>query len=125
LVAEIRHAGANVVLVGQAQRGPAAGDGPSGLMVVRGLNDIYRDLATNEGVSFVDAGATVETVDGEFTITLPCTEGEVRCGPGGRNPVRSDDGVHLCPGRSPSPCSVYASGAFRFARAIATAVAAR
>lgn len=125
LVTEIRRAGAEVLLVGQPERGPAASDGASGRIAVSGLNDIYEDLATNEGVSFVDAGATVETADGAFTTTLPCAPGEAQCGPDGRNAVRSEDGVHLCPVRSPSPCAVYASGAFRFARAIAAAIIAR
>jgi len=72
-------------------------------------------------VAFVDAGAAVETPDGSFAATLPCLPGEAECGPDGTNPVRNDDGVHLCPGAS-GPCPVYSSGAFRFASAIAAAI---
>ncbi|MEQ1786121.1 MAG: hypothetical protein ABL966_03640, partial [Acidimicrobiales bacterium] len=57
-----------------------------------------------------------------FALALPCLPGEVECGTTGRNAVRSDDGVHLCPGTAPTPCPVYSSGAYRFAEAIAAAL---
>jgi lysophospholipase L1-like esterase len=122
LVEQVRSAGATVLLVGQPQRGPIAleegGDDP----IVAGLNEVYAELAQAEGVSFVDAGAALEGDDGSFAAELPCLPEEPECGPDGVNPVRSDDGVHLCPGPSHDPCPVYSSGAFRFARAIAEAL---
>jgi hypothetical protein len=122
LVRQVRSAGATVLLVGQPQRGPATlGDGRADL-VVAGLHDVYAELAQAEGVAFVDAGAALESEDGSFAAELRCLTEEPECGPDGSNPVRSDDGVHLCPGPSRSPCPVYSSGAFRFARAIAEAL---
>jgi len=118
LVERVRESGAPVVLVGQPERGPGA----DGADEVAGINDIYRALARDDGVSFVDAGAAVETPDGGYAADLPCLPGEDECGPNGRNAVRSDDGVHLCPGASRAPCPVYSSGAFRFAGAIAEAI---
>lgn len=121
MVDQIRATGALVVLVGQPQRGPAV-DPVDADVEVAGINEIYTALAEEDGVAFVDAGATVEAPDGAFAATLPCLPGEAECGPDGTNPVRNDDGVHLCPGTARSPCPVYSSGAFRFARAIAAAV---
>jgi hypothetical protein len=121
LVDALRARGAEVLLVGQPARGPVAGDAE----VVDGLNDVYRRLAEDDGVSYVDAGAALETQDGRFTLDLPCLPEEQACGPDGRNGVRHADGVHLChvPGRS--PCPEYSSGAFRFAAAIAAAIETR
>ena len=124
LVRQVRSAGATVLLVGQPQRGPAALGEAQTDLVVTGLDEVYADLAQAEGVGFVDAGASLEREDGSFAAELPCLSEEPECGPDGRNPVRSDDGVHLCPGPSRSPCPVYSSGAFRFARAIAEALEA-
>jgi hypothetical protein len=122
LVAEIRSTGANVVLVGQPQRGPAATAGTEAALEVEGINAMYAALARTDGVSFVDAGAAVETPEGDFATTLPCLPGEVECGLLGDNVVRNDDGVHLCQGASPDPCAKYSSGAYRFAAAIASAL---
>ena len=121
LVDGIRGLGARVLLVGQPERGPGAPDAD----IVDAINQIYESLATEQAVGFVDAGAAIETPDGAFAADLPCLPGEAECGPGDRNPIRHPDGVHLCPvdprdGR----CPVYASGAFRFAGAIADAIAA-
>lgn len=124
LVAEIQAKGSQVVLVGQPPRGPAASNGTVGDLEVAGINAIYTELAGTSGVSFVDAGAALEAPDGTFAANLPCRPDEDECGPAGRNAVRSDDGVHLCPVVGPAPCPVYSSGAFRFADAIADAVEA-
>lgn len=122
LVAGIRSTGARVVLVGQPQRGPAATAGTEAAMEVEGINEMYAALAQADGVSFVDAGAAVETRDGDYATSLPCLPGEVQCGILGDNVVRNDDGVHLCHGAAPDPCAEYSSGAYRFAAAIAGAL---
>ena len=119
LVDRARDQGAWVILVGQ----PARGNDPLGASEVEGLNAMYRELASEAYVAFVDAGATVENADGSVAASLPCASGEVLCDPSGWNPVRNNDGVHLCPGANVNPCPVYSSGAWRFANAIAAAVA--
>ena len=98
----------------------------------RRLNDLYT-MATLLGSSeYVDAGAAV--LDrGKWTETLlclpnePCTSTDVHGAP--VNVVRAPDGMHFCPtapvavnGVTPL-CPVWSSGAFRFASAMATAVA--
>ncbi len=118
LVSEARTAGAAVVLVGQPVEAPTVADHDK----VEAVNDIYRDLTDEPYVTFVDAGATVEAPDGSFARSLPCVAYEPKCAKSGSNVVRSDDGRHFCPGKYLDPCPVYASGAFRFAFAIATAV---
>jgi hypothetical protein len=70
-------------------------------------------------VSFVDAGRAVETPDGQFTDRLPCTPYDTDCAADGTTVVRGD-GVHFCPIVGENPCSVWSSGAFRFALAIAS-----
>ena len=119
LVDGARSAGAHVLLVGQPVRGePLPPDN-----IVDELNANYSDLANQDGVAFVDAGAAVESPDGSFAHALPCLEGEAECDVSGSNVVRSDDGLHFCPGAPPAgPCPGYASGAFRFAKAIADAI---
>ena len=123
LVGQIRDRGASVVLVLQPPRGPARG--AQAAREVAGINAIYTDLASADEVTLANAGAAVSTPDGRFTITLPCLPHEAACGPDGTNAVRSEDGVHLCPGTGPRPCEGYASGAYRFAHAIADAIKAR
>ena len=94
------------------------------------LDDIYRQLAQANPltVTYVDAGASVETATGGFTWTLPCISIEPSCGPDGTNVVRSPDGIHFCPDGTPAtrgvtgPCDEYSSGAFRFALAMVNAV---
>ena len=118
MVKGLRAAGAEVLLVGQPERGPGAG----GVEEVRGINAIYERLAEQDGVSLVDAGAALETEQGAYAAELPCAPDEPECGPSGRNAVRNPDGVHLCPSTSRGTCDVYSSGAFRFAGAIADAI---
>ena len=115
-----REAGARALLVGQPVHEDAAST-----EIVDGLNDIYTALSeSTKNVRFVDAGAAVENPDGTFAHSLPCLPGEAACDPSGNNIVRSDDGLHFCPGSPPAgPCPEYSSGAFRFASAIAAAVA--
>jgi len=94
------------------------------------LNDIYRQLAqaSPHTVTYVDAGASVETATGSFTWALPCISIEPSCGRDGTNVVRSPDGIHFCPDGIPAArgvtasCSEYSSGAFRFALAMMNAV---
>lgn len=119
LVAQVRATGARVLLVGQPARGDANADIA---LEIDGINETMRTLAEQGSVSFVDAGATVEDVHGRFAVSLPCLPGEEACGPDGTNVVRSNDGVHFCPGVGRPPCPEYSSGAFRFATAIADAV---
>ena len=94
------------------------------------LDDIYRQLAQANplAVTYVDAGAAVETNAGGFTWTLPCMSIEPSCGPSGTNVVRSPDGIHFCPDGTPAalgvtgPCDEYSPGAFRFAFSVVSAV---
>ncbi len=94
------------------------------------LDDIYQQLARANPltVTYVDAGASVESPNGAFTWQLPCMGIEPSCGPNGTNIVRSPDGVHFCPDGAPAkvgvtgPCDVYSPGAFRFALAVVQAV---
>jgi hypothetical protein len=94
------------------------------------LDDIYQALAQADplAVTYVNAGAAVESPSGEFTWQLPCLSMEPSCGPKGMNIVRSPDGTHFCPDGSPAtlgvtgPCDEYSPGAFRFAMAIVSAV---
>jgi hypothetical protein len=94
------------------------------------LDGIYRQLAQSNplAVTYVDAGAAVESRSGGFTWQLPCMRMEPSCGANGTNVVRSPDGIHFCPDGSPAtvgvtgPCDEYSSGAFRFAIAIVSAV---
>jgi hypothetical protein len=94
------------------------------------LDSIYRQLALADPltVTYVNAGAAVETVTGHFARTLPCMSIEPTCGSDHTNIVRSPDGIHFCPDGIPAtrgvtgPCDEYSSGAFRFALAIARVV---
>jgi hypothetical protein len=121
MVDKVRASGARVVLVGQPARGFVAAEG-AGQQEVDGINAISTELAESDHVSMVDAGAAVEAPEGAFTRTLPCLPDEAECGPGEVNVVRSDDGVHFCPGTAQHPCPIYSSGAHRFAHAIAEAL---
>lgn len=118
LIAQAQSAGARVLLVGQPKRGdPVRPD-----ELETGLAALYNELATDD-VAFVDAGAAVENPDGTFAHELPCLPGELECDASGSNVVRSDDGVHFCPGITPmGECPAWSSGAFRFATAIADAI---
>jgi hypothetical protein len=119
LISKAETVGARVLLVGQ----PAHAESVGGSEVVDGINQAYVEFADIENLEFVDAGAAVENLDGTFAQSLPCLANEQECDSSGSNPVRSDDGVHFCPGDPPpGPCGDYASGAFRFASAIAAAL---
>jgi hypothetical protein len=94
------------------------------------LDDIYRQLAEANplAVTYVDAGAAVESPSGAFTWALPCLSIEPSCGANGTDVVRSPDGIHFCPDGTPSTrgvtgaCDEYSPGAFRFALAIVSAM---
>jgi hypothetical protein len=115
----LRAAGAEVYLVGIPY------DNNTSLNPnVANLNQLYASLAAaNTGVNYVDAGQAV-MLDGAFTWTLPCLPGEPCTGPSGTNVVRGPDGSHFCPSGSDTivgyfaECTVYSSGAFRFASAM-------
>jgi hypothetical protein len=101
------------------------------------LNMQYEEIAAADPahVTYVDAGVAVELPGHRFTDTLPCLEHESCTGPvvdGVRsNVVRSADGVHFCPTAEGNDsgviggCSVYSSGAYRYARAMFEALAAK
>jgi hypothetical protein len=94
------------------------------------LNRQYAQMALSDPlhVTYVDAGAAVETAGGAYTQTLPCLPLEPCLGPvvsGVRsNIVRAPDGAHFCPVKSTdragviAVCPTYSSGAFRFALAM-------
>lgn len=97
-------------------------------------NDLNRRIAAlaasaGRDVTYVDAGRAVEGRGGAYTAVLPCLFFEQCTGPvvaGVRDDVvRSPDGVHFCPGQTGNAvgqvggCTVYSSGAFRFAAAMA------
>jgi hypothetical protein len=94
------------------------------------LDDIYQELAQADplAVTYVDAGAAVESPSSAFTWQLPCINIEPSCGPNGANVVRSPDGIHFCPDGTPAthgvtgPCDEYSPGAFRFALSIVSAI---
>jgi hypothetical protein len=98
------------------------------------FNEMYREVAAaHASARYVDAGAAVLD-HGRFTMTLPCLAGEPCTGgtdSQGRavNVVRAQDGHHFCPSQEPArpgqvlACPVWSSGAYRFALAIAQAVA--
>jgi hypothetical protein len=116
LIDKARRVGARVVLVGQPLRA-ASFDAD---VEVNGINEVYQDYAAMfPYVSFVDAGRAVETADGQFTDRLPCTPYDTDCAADGTTVVRGD-GVHFCPIVGENPCSVWSSGAFRFALVIAS-----
>ena len=91
-----------------------------------GMTDLHRVWrAAAEGnprVTVVPAGRTV-TRDGQFTLTMPCQEGEA-CETGGVVTVRNPDGVHFCPvtNQPVIGCPVPSPGAERFGTAIGQAV---
>ena len=117
LIDKARRVGARVVLVGQPLR-DATFDAD---VEVNGINEVYRQFAVAYPfVSFIDAGRAVELPDGRFTDRLPCTSYDVDCADDGMTVVRGD-GVHFCPIEGENPCSVWSSGAFRFALVIASA----
>jgi hypothetical protein len=101
------------------------------------LNMQYEELAANDpaNVTYVDAGTAVELPGHKYTDTLPCLEGESCTGPvidGVRsNVVRSPDGAHFCPTKTANDagviggCTVYSSGAYRYAKAMVDALKAK
>lgn len=93
---------------------------------------LYEALDVIPSVTFVDAGAAVLD-DGRWTATLPCLPGEPCTGgvdESGRavNQVRAPDGLHFCPDGPDAvrgvteKCTVWSSGAARFAEAMAAPV---
>ena len=99
------------------------------------LHTLYAALARSTPYGrYIDAGASV-LAGGRWTATLPCLPTEPCMG--GRdatgtrvNVVRAPDGVHFCPSALPAvrgvtaPCSVWASGSWRFGNAMAAPVIA-
>jgi hypothetical protein len=101
------------------------------------LNQQYAGIARTDPlhVTYVDAGTSVESPEGNYAQTLPCLQAEPCLGPrldGVRsNVVRAPDGVHFCPVEKAAaagiigPCPVYSSGAYRYALAMVGALSAR
>jgi hypothetical protein len=101
------------------------------------LNMQYEEIAAADPahVTYVDAGVAIELRGHRYTDTLPCLEHEACTGPvvdGVRsNVVRSTDGVHFCPAEEGNVsgviggCSVYSSGAYRYAKAMFEPLAAK
>jgi hypothetical protein len=122
-VAQLRARDVRVFLVGS----PVARSAAS----ITAINAEFQRIAqrweaTGGGVSYVDAGAAVLAPDGSYTPTLPCLPDETAamgCN-GGQIAVRSPDGLHFCPSSTggTEPCPAYASGARRFADAMAAPV---
>jgi hypothetical protein len=98
------------------------------------LNRQYAQIADDDPqhVTYVDAGTAVEGPGHTFVQTLPCLQGEPCTGPVvdgmPSNTIRSTDGVHFCPVEIGDEqgvigdCSVYSSGAFRYAQAMVEAI---
>jgi hypothetical protein len=99
------------------------------------LNHQYAKIAAADPrhVTYVDAGTAVEGPGHTYVDTLACLPQEQCTGPVVEgvpsNTVRAPDGVHFCPVMSGdangviSGCPVYSSGAYRYASAMAGALA--
>ena len=98
------------------------------------LHTLYAALARSTPYGrYIDAGASV-LAGGRWTATLPCLPTEPCMGRDAIgtpvNVVRAPDGVHFCPSALPAvrgvtaPCSVWASGSWRFGNAMAAPVIA-
>jgi hypothetical protein len=123
-ISVLQRAGARVYLVGTPPGRRAGTDGDA-------LRNVYEQLAVQRtGVAFVDAGQSVLD-HGRWTETLPClrTEPAADGCVDGRIVVRAPDGAHFCPNAGPAvrgvvgPCPRWSSGAVRFGRAMADAIA--
>jgi hypothetical protein len=98
------------------------------------LNRQYAQIAYSDPahLTYVNAGAAVETPSHAYAQTLPCLPVESCLGPVvdgvPSNIVRSTDGIHFCPVKSENragtidPCPTYSSGAFRYAVAMVVAL---
>jgi hypothetical protein len=98
------------------------------------LNRQYAQIAYSDPVhlTYIDAGAAVETPSHTYAQTLPCLPLEPCTGPVVKgvpsNIVRSADGAHFCPVKSANragkidACPIYSSGAFRYAVAMVVAL---
>jgi hypothetical protein len=98
------------------------------------VNDLWRQLAAEyPGVGVVDAGATVESSSGGFTMTLPCAswEGAAQGCFFDRVIVRAPDGTHFCPTEAQTVngvvgvCEVPSPGAVRYAMGLAEGLTLR
>ncbi len=101
------------------------------------LNLQYKEIADADPsrVTYIDAGTVVEGSDHTYTDTLPCLTDEPCTGPVvngvASNIVRSTDGTHFCPSAEGDKegviggCTVYSSGAYRFAKAMVEALVMR
>jgi hypothetical protein len=97
------------------------------------INNAWSELATlyPSKVKFVNAAEAVHGPDGKPAMFLPCLNSETAemgC-TDGQIKVRSDDGIHFCPTNNPDPkkfnCTAkYASGAVRYAYAMADGIVA-
>src|SRR5262249_26339229 len=114
-------AGTHVIFAGAPPGHPASPEGHD-------ILDMYRTLPTTmAGVSFANSGQSVLNPDGTWTATLPCLdlEGPAQGCVNGQIRVRADDTLHFCPATRAhplDPCPVWASGAYRYGRAMARPV---
>jgi hypothetical protein len=127
-----KSAGAHVFLVGAPVTRTGESDPDS-----QTLNRQYEEIAADDPrhVTYVDAGTAVELPGHRYTDTLPCLDGESCTGPVvdgvHSNVVRSPDGTHFCPTKEASDsgvigrCTVYSSGAYRYAKAMVDALKAK
>jgi hypothetical protein len=123
--AHVIFAGAPISLRGEETHDPAS----------RWFNQLYASLPIwFADASYVDAGASVLR-NGRWTATLACLAAEPCVGGTDAddiavNVVRAPDGGHFCPGAPgadrgvTTACSVWSSGAYRYAHAMAGSVLA-
>jgi hypothetical protein len=122
VVDRLRSLGIPVVFVGS----PPRADSPP---LEETVDSAYRDIARSSGgwASYLNAGSALSGPDGAWTATLPCLsfEGPAEGCVDGQIPVRSPDKGHLCPsgvtvsaGEGARECSVWSSGAWRYAARI-------
>ena len=127
-------AGATVVWVDAPRGRPdASGTGqfsgpePFTAAIYRAIAQRFDALGLD--VRFVAAGGSVLTERGAWTATLPCDPADIAAAAchDGAAVVRAPDGAHFCPSAisdAGGTCSVWSSGAWRYAEAIARALRA-
>lgn len=92
----------------------------------RVFSEVYRPIASRYRNYLSDAHLSVYSELGAPAVALPCAPGEIGC-QNGVVIVRSDDGVHFCPGPAiafGNPCPTASPGAARYGRAMARSIAA-
>ncbi len=123
----------HIIVVGGPAIAPSANFSPAAIQGwIRFFEWAITVVANTPRVTWIDGGASVDQFMGGYTSTLPCAGIERWFGLcvglpsmfGPAEPVRADDGIHLC---DPGPffnCTSYSSGAWRFAGDEARAIEA-